>query len=480
MIQLKNTTDKQTFHIPRTVMKTEFVSGTEAKDVSITENGTYQILPSKGKKALSAVNLNVNVEHKLDPSNTPFLVPEGMKFTKSTLERFPDKWIWSDTANWTDFKFLFSECKNLKEIPRIEIDNAETLESLFEYSGDGTVDLDLSHWKTTKNPNVDFMFENANFKSVKFSKDFKLNDINYMFYYYDGKKLDLSDWDMSEITTIQYTFYNTELEELTIGYTPKLRSLRHSFSLSDKLRKLNTVQCADIWDTSDAFKGLTALRDFGGFKDLNSSIDIVECPSLSYESLINILNGLKPVTSSKYIRFDQDNVNMLTDDDIAIATSKGWSVSPARSVTEKITVTDLNQLPTSLLRIHPRVYDLSSFTGKWGDESTQKSNIPCYRNLYNIEISLKSTTDASYIFANGYSRFILISDTSNVKSLKGAFYNASFLRSITMIDDVSNVEDVTDMFKNCSGGGTFYYNPAYDYSKIIEVLPTSWTAKPIE
>lgn len=99
MIQLKNTTDKQTFHIPRTVMDTKFVSGTEAKDVSITENGTYQILPSEGKKSLSAVNLNVNVEAKIDPSNTPFLVPEGMKFTKSTIERFPDKWIWSDTAN---------------------------------------------------------------------------------------------------------------------------------------------------------------------------------------------------------------------------------------------------------------------------------------------------------------------------------------------------------------------------------------------
>ena len=73
--------------------------GTEAKDVSITENGTYQILPSEGKKSLSSVNLNVNVEAKIDPSNTPFLVPEGMKFTKSTIERFPDKWIWSDTAN---------------------------------------------------------------------------------------------------------------------------------------------------------------------------------------------------------------------------------------------------------------------------------------------------------------------------------------------------------------------------------------------
>lgn len=480
MIQLKNVTDKQTFHIPKTVRKTDFTSGNEVKEVSITENGTYQILPSKGKKALSTVNLNINVEPKIDPSNTPFLVPEGMKFTKSTIERFPDKWIWSDTANWTDFKFLFSECKNLKEIPRIEIDNAETLESLFEYAGDGTVDLDLSYWKTAKTPKVDYMFENANFKSVKLSPDFKLKAINYMFYYYDGKKLDLSDWDMSEITSMQYCFYGTDLEELTLGYTPKLRTLRNTFSSSSYLRKLNTVQCANMQDTYNAFKGLYALKDFGGFKDLDYSIDILQCYSLSYESLINILNGLKPVTSSKSIRFDQENVDMLTDDDIAIATSKGWTVSPARLVTEKITVTDLNQLPTSLYRIHPRVYDFSSFAGKWGDESAQKSNIPCYRNLYNVEISLKSTTDASYIFADGYSRSITLSDTSNVKSFKGAFYYASFLRSITMIDDISNVEDVTDMFKNCSSGGTFYYNPAYDYSKIIEVLPTSWTAKPIE
>ena len=99
MIQLKNVTDKQTFHIPKTVRKTAFTSGNEVKEVSITENGTYKIFPSKGKKALSEVSLDVNVEVKIDPSNTPFLVPEGMKFARSTIERFPDKWIWSDSAN---------------------------------------------------------------------------------------------------------------------------------------------------------------------------------------------------------------------------------------------------------------------------------------------------------------------------------------------------------------------------------------------
>lgn len=195
------------------------------------------------------------------------------------------------------------------------------MESLFEYTGDGTEDLDLSHWKNTKNPNVNYMFDSANFKSVKLSKDFKLKDINYMFYYYKGKKLDLSDWDMSEITTMQYGFNGTELEELTLGYTPKLRTLRNTFSSSTELRKLSAVHCAEIWDTYNAFKGLWALKDFGGFINLDYSIDILQCYSLSYESMINILNGLKP--ASKSIKFDQENVDMLSDDDIAIATSKG-------------------------------------------------------------------------------------------------------------------------------------------------------------
>lgn len=131
------------------------------------------------------------------------------------------------------------------------------------------------------------------------------------------------------------------------------------------------------------------------------------------------------------------------------------------------------------MRIHPRVYDLSSFTGKWGDEVTMKSNLPC-SNIKNVDVSLASTIDASYMFANNYIYFVTLSDTSNVKSFKGMFYKSYFLKSLTLTDDISNVEDFTDMFKDCSDTGTFFYNPQYDYSKIIELLPEKWVAKPIE
>ena len=48
-----------------------------------------------------------------------------------------------------------------------------------------------------------------------------------------------------------------------------------------------------------------------------------------------------------------------------------------------------------------------------------------------------------------------------------------------MINDVSLVTNVYSMFSNITTTGTFYYNGNYDYSKIIAVLPSTWTAVPI-
>lgn len=154
-------------------------------------------------------------------------------------------------------------------------------------------------------------------------------------------------------------------------------------------------------------------------------------------------------------------------------------MSPAKSITQKVIVTSLDQIPTSLKRIDPRVYDFSTFSDYWGNESRMMSNLPC-SSVNNVEVSLASTTDASYMLADNYVYFVTLSDTSKVKSFKGAFYGARFLKSLTMTGDISNVEDFTDMFKNCASNGTFYYNPEYDYSKIIEILPKGWVAKPIE
>ena len=71
-------------------------------------------------------------------------------------------------------------------------------------------------------------------------------------------------------------------------------------------------------------------------------------------------------------------------------------------------------------------------------------------------------------------------DTSNVTDMSYMFRNCSNLTELKMGGDVSNVTKVSDMFMYVYTTGTFYYNPQYDYSKIIAVLPSTWTAVPME
>lgn len=47
-----------------------------------------------------------------------------------------------------------------------------------------------------------------------------------------------------------------------------------------------------------------------------------------------------------------------------------------------------------------------------------------------------------------------------------------------MSGDMSGVTNYDMMFAGITTTGTLSYNPAYDYSKIIAQLPSTWTAVP--
>ena len=67
-------------------------------------------------------------------------------------------------------------------------------------------------------------------------------------------------------------------------------------------------------------------------------------------------------------------------------------------------------------------------------------------------------------------------DTSKVTSMNSMFSNCTSLTSLKMMGDINKMSTPSDMFYDITTTGTFYYNSAYDYSKIISVLPSTWTA----
>ena len=69
---------------------------------------------------------------------------------------------------------------------------------------------------------------------------------------------------------------------------------------------------------------------------------------------------------------------------------------------------------------------------------------------------------------------------SKVTDMDWLFFNCKSLTEVKMGGDVSKVSYVNYMFEYITTTGTFYYNPQYDYSKIIAQLPSTWTAVPME
>ena len=85
-----------------------------------------------------------------------------------------------------------------------------------------------------------------------------------------------------------------------------------------------------------------SLTVFGGFKDLGKAfttasattssqiLTLTYCTSLTHESLMNVINNLYDLNlngKAGTLALGTTNRAKLTDDEIAIATNKGWTVS---------------------------------------------------------------------------------------------------------------------------------------------------------
>lgn len=68
-------------------------------------------------------------------------------------------------------------------------------------------------------------------------------------------------------------------------------------------------------------------------------------------------------------------------------------------------------------------------------------------------------------------------DTTDVYSISGIFKGCSNLSEVTMYYPVDNITELEEAFSGVAEVGTFYYNPKYDYSKIINILPPGWVPK---
>lgn len=261
-----------------------FLNVNTGKLLETVQNGDYaytENLPKYGEGELYKT-INVNVAPKINVYEC------GLKFAYSSFNAIPE---FFDFKNVEDMYRMFQSCTNLAEVRMIDTSSVTNMSNCF-YSCSN-----LKQIATLDTSNVTNMEAMCN---------------------YCGQLITFPPLNTSKVTNMREMFRNCN----NLVSVPPLDArsvVKQSYGLFG----------------SNTFNNLT---DFGGLIGLKASIDgnygFEKCPNLTYESCINILNGLydftgngiTPDSNQGKLKVHQNFLDTVGEE-IIIATNKGWIIT---------------------------------------------------------------------------------------------------------------------------------------------------------
>ena len=250
-----------------------------------------------------------------------------------------------DTSNVTDMCHMFNSCSQLTTVSPFDTSNATDMMYMF---GSCTLLKTIPQMDTSKVTNMNYMFYNCNLlKAVPQLDTSSVTNISHMFEGC-GALTSVPQLNTSNVTDISYMFKGcSKLEELPDFNCVKVTNFGTSSSYSwlngeVPIKKIGVVDCDSVTNINYFFGNYsrTKLTEFGGCRNLgkassvsntNGSYFMAYAPNLTYESVMNVINllydraanGLSNLT----LKLHANHMAMLSDDDIAIATNKGWTLT---------------------------------------------------------------------------------------------------------------------------------------------------------
>ena len=251
--------------------------------------------------------INVNVIPKIN------LQKEGLRLGYSTFTEVPE---WVDFNGVTDMARMFSDCTNLQTIPEIDTSNVINMDYMF-YNCPSLQTIPLIN--TSKVSNMSNMFNGCrNLQTIPLLNTSNVSNISYMF---------------ASCTNLQ------TIPKINTSNVTDMSQMFYDFGGIKTLVSLPKFNCQKVTNMYRYFSyyadGMSALTDVGGWENLkcdwNDRYGLPSCPNLTYQSCINILNGLYDFVGngSTETRTLKVHPNFLTTvgDEISIGTSRGWTIT---------------------------------------------------------------------------------------------------------------------------------------------------------
>lgn len=239
-----------------------------------------------------------------------------------------------DTSNVTDMREMFNGCKSLTTIPLLDTSDVTNMYYMFNScsSLQSIPKLNTSNVTTMEN-----MFRDCSLlQSIPLLDCGNVNRMYAMFY--QCKSLTtIPQLDTSNVISMESMFYNCpKLQSIPTLNTTNVTNMYYMFNGCSSLQSIPLLDCGKITNMGTIFgwNNITTLTDLGGFKDLKISITsnfLDKAPNLTTDSLMNVINNVYDLTanglSGQSLKFGSTNLNKLTEEQIAVATAKGWTLT---------------------------------------------------------------------------------------------------------------------------------------------------------
>ena len=175
---------------------------------------------------------------------------------------------------------LFYKCSALAEVDVSGFDTSKvtTMKSMFNTCSSLT-SVDISKWDTSNATNLSYMFRNLNVEELDLTGlDLdSATDISYMFYGSTVKKVNTTGWDTESVTTTRGMFMNCyALEEITgsgAWYLPNNTDMYYMFQQCYALETLDVSNwdCSNVTTMQGTFFQCTGLKTVTGIGNWDTS-----------------------------------------------------------------------------------------------------------------------------------------------------------------------------------------------------------------
>ena len=141
----------------------------------------------------------------------------------------------------------------------------------------------------------------------------------------------IPQYDFSKATTAPDLFVEcTSLEELPEILLSNATNTNYLFHTCTKLRKIAKLDITKSTTATSIFAGCSALEDITFVGTIRPSISFADSPLLSDNTIASIINALRDWSEAgvtKTLTLHEDVKAKLTDEQIAIANQKGWTIA---------------------------------------------------------------------------------------------------------------------------------------------------------